>query len=524
MPFGSTQSSTPATGGSTLVQGLVKGANYLGIGRNASFGGGTLIPSSPISTSQVPQASFSLSPMKPTASGGISFNPNIATAVSAPVHPATVQTPASLGNYLNNTSSTPNGGQVTVNGTGVSNYTPSPGYSIDTSGAVPSAALSSNLGLPDLQQKQASYQDLINGVSQAQGYDQNYIQALQGQYGAQTQGAQLGLNSAALNSNYYTGNNLPGDTLNYAQGATAKAQAQNTLEQAQNSIQQLSANQALNTQQLARTGNIAAAQTQLQYNPVAMSAQNAINQYNSLQQQYPAANIPGYNTALSPALNQQIGQELVANSPAYKSQFQSTYQTPGGGTGLYSKLDLSGLQQNQDGTYTLVPGAAAALGSANASVVNNSLNNLSTINAAIDSSTKTLDTTTKFMQQYGLNDSNTPIITQIQNRIKDQTTQRGAIAGLNADLNTLRSDYSQFLIGRGGSVAGTGPNSPEVLQAIPDNISASQLKLLVGQMQQDGQNTADAVSSQVNQALQGISSNSVGSSNGATQGGSIWSF
>lgn len=450
----------------------------------------------------------SLAP-KPTSSGGVSFNPSASSGFStaSPTQPKTVPA-ASLSSFIGGSHPTPNGGTITTLGGNPSSFTPGGSYTIDTSGAVPSNALGSNYTSNDLYNQHSQYQDYVNGLAQAQSYSPDYIQAYQAQQQAQLQGAQI-------QSNYYTGN-LPGDTVNYAQGETAKAAAQNTLQQAQ-------ANIAYSGQQLARTGNIAAAQTQLQYNPASVSAQNAIGQYNALQQQYPNASIPEYNNSLSPALNQQIAQEMVANSPAYRAQFQSTYQTPGGGTGIYSKLDLSGLQQNQNGSYTLVPAAAAALGSANAGIVNTQLSNLSNIQSAIDASSKTLDTTTQFMNQYGLNQSGVSILSQIQNSTNKNLDKAGAVAGLNADLNALRADYAQYLVARGGSVAGT---NDEANKAIPDTISPAQLQTLVKEMQQDGRNTADAVSSQVNQALQGISN---GSFSGASSGnagntGNIYAF
>lgn len=459
------------------------------------------------------------SPVKATSTGGITFNPSAAAGYTTPVASTPTQPKSSLSEYLTSTQPTSGGGTISTQGSNVSGYTPSPSYSIDTNN-IPSNALSSNTGMGDLAQSHSQYSDYVNALAQAQGYSPNYLNALQGTYAAQSQGAGLQFNSALLNSNLATGNNLPGDTEAYAQGATAKAQAQNTLAQAQNSIQQLGANQALNTQQLARTGAISAAQSQLQYNPVAVSSENAINQYNTLQQQYPAASIPAYNPALSPATNQQIAQELVSNSPAYRSQFQQQYATPGGGTGIYNKLDVGSgaFSQNQDGSYTLVPAAAAALGSANASVVQNQLSNLSNINSAVDASTKTLQTTTQFMNQYGLNQSGVSILSQIQNSTNKNLDKAGAVAGLNADLNALRADYAQYLVGRGGSVAGT---NDEANKAIPDTISPAQLQTLVQQMQQDGQNAAEAVSGQINSALSGITNNSVpGSSTGS--GGSGW--
>lgn len=510
----------------------------LGAGLNTALGKGLSIDSSgsllkagqPVqsqntNTANALTSALLPSTIKPTSTGGVVFAPQKSASQTFTL-PSGLQYDASSGStngspslssFLTNNSSY-NGGTISTTGGQVSGYTPPPSFSIDTSN-IPSSALTGNTTGGDLSQGYGTYQGFVNNLAQAQGYSPEYIQALQGQYGAQTQGAQLGLNQAQLNSNFYTGNNLPGDTVSYAQGATAKAAAQQTLNQAQNSIQQLAANQALNTAQLQRTGNIASAQTQLQYNPVAIAGQNAINQYNSLQEQYPNASIPEYNNQLSPSLNQQIAQELVANSPAYRAQFQSTYQTPGGGTGIYSKLDVSGLQQNANGGYDLVPAAAAALGSANANVVQTQLGNLSNINSAISASQKTLETTKNFMNQYGLNQSGVSILSQIQNSTNKNLNKAGAVAGLNADLNALRADYAQYLVGRGGSIAGT---NEEANKAIPDTISASQLETLVKEMQTAGQNTADAVSQQVNQALQGIRTGTVGSTSSSGRVGTSW--
>lgn len=452
-----------------------------------------------------------------TASGGTAFNPAHAAAFSNPTPPVAPSTPApsGLSQFLTNTTISPNGGSLTTQANGnVQSYTPNQGFSIDTSTTVPASALT---GSANPQQTQSQYQDYVNALAKAQGYSPSYLSAQSGVYNAQAQGAQLGVNQAsygnqafgnnqANNGNGLNYSSLGGATTDYVAGTIGSEQSSNAIKQAENTQQQTQANIALNTQQLARTGNIAAAQSQLQYNPAAVSSENAITQYNNLQQQYPNAEIPEYNNSLSPATNQQIAQELVANSPAYKSQFQSTYTTPGGGTGIYSKLDVTGLQQNQDGSYTLVPAAAAALGSANAAVVQQQLGNLSNINSAVAASTKTLQTTTQFMQQYGLNNSGVSILSQIENSTNKNLNKAGAVAGLNADLNALRADYAQYLIGRGGSVAGT---NQEAQSAIPDTISPSQLQTLVQQMQQDGQNTADAVSGQVNQALQGITGNSL---------------
>ncbi len=184
---------------------------------------------------------------------------------------------------------------------------------------------------------------------------------------------------------------------------------------------------------------------------------------------------------------------------------------------------MSGFQQNPDGSVTLVPAAAAALGAANAKVVGDQVSNLSSINGAIESSGKTIDTMTQFMNQYGLNQANVPIVNQVMNSANAQLPKAGSIAALKIDLNTLRSDYEQFLLGRGGSVAGV---NQEAMNTLPDNISPAQLQVVYSQMKQDGLNTAESISNQVNQALQGIQTNtSASTSGGGTSGvSSGWNF
>lgn len=460
------------------------------------------------------------SPIKTTSSGATIIPPHIASSLSgspstntAPVTQATSQ---GLAQYVTNNYDTPNGGQVTLDANGnVSGYTPAQGYSIDTSGNVPSSALQGNIGMNDINNSLAGYQDLVNGVAQAQGYSPAYLQALQQQYSAQNQGSYLQSVGAGLNANLATGNGFTGFSQGQAQAQTGIDQALNTQQEALNTQQQTQAGINLNTQQLARTGQISAAQTQLASSPTGLEGANQINSVNALSNAYPGAGI-------LPTDSIEVAQQKVAQSPAYQAGFQSTYSTPGGGTGIYNKLNLNGLQQNSDGSYSLVSGAAAALGAGNAANVNTNLGQLSQINAAINSSTQTLGTTQQFMNKYGLNDSGVSILSQIENSTNAQLPKAGAIAGLNADLNALRSDYAQYLTGRSGSIAGT---NDEANAAIPDTVSPAQLAQVVGEMQVDGQNAANSLSAQVNQALQGITQNTNSSISGGgttTNIGSSW--
>lgn len=529
-PFKPVQVFNPTVAAAPKANPAVASGLSIGSGGQPLVNGAAPAPYTPPAPAFAPspQASALLGPLaQPTPSGGTIVHPSAVAAFNNPAAaPTATNTSAGgLGQFVTNNVPTPNGGTLTTqanNGVPVG-YNPNAGFSIDTNGAVPSSALTSTA---NPQQTHSQYQDYVNALSQAQGYSPAYLQAYQQQQQAQTGQAQLGLNAANISNQFYNGGpNIPGGaTVDYLSGITAKAQSQNTLSQAENQIQQLSANQALNTQTLARTGNIASAQTQLQYSPTGMTGANAIQQYNTLQQQYPGANIPSYNPSLSPEQNQQLASQLVAQSGAYQAGFQSTFTTPGGGTGIYSKLNVQGLQQNPDGTVNLVSAAAAALGAAQAGVINTNLAGLSTINAAVESSSKTLASTKAFMQTNGINDYQSPIANQIQNAIKAKTAPAASLAAFQNDLTALRSDYSQYLVARGGSIAGSGPDSPEVLNAIPTNISYTGIEQIVGQMQAVGNNTATSLNNQIQQAMQGLQTNTVQSNSGGSTGGSIYDF
>ncbi len=465
-------------------------------------------------TPALPYASVAAA--NPANSAGINFS--APSYQGAPAPAATVapvsgkQTNASsggLGSLVTTQSNTPSGGTVTTDASGnTTNFTPAPGFSVGT-GPVSSDALSSGVTAGNLQNSHAQYSDYVNALAASQGYSPAYIQAQQGVFNMQTR-------DAALQQNQISGQGFAGATADYAANVTNRARSMNAIEG-------LQSQQALDVQALIRQGNISAAQTQLQYSPTGMVGQQAITQYQQLGQLYPGAAIPPFDPSQDPQAQLQMARQMVANSPAYQAGFQSTYTTPGGGTGIYSKLNMSAFQQNQDGSLTLVPAAAAALGAANAKVVGDQVTNLSNINSAIEASGKTIDTMTQFMNQYGLNQSNVPIANQIVNSTNAQLPKAGALAALKIDLNTLRADYGQFLLGRGGSVAGINQESES---AIPDNISPAQLQIVYSQMKQDGLNTATGVSTQINQALQGIQTNtSASTSGGATQtqstGGSV---
>lgn len=490
--------STGLTGNSAAASVLVPSASNI-----AYFG-----PYAPTPTGVQAAALAKLPPVTDSQGNQAVFGSNNTAA-------ATGNGTGSLSDYLSSPAQTSTGGYAATDTTGTA--TTIPNFSVDTS-AASTDALADVPTADEIQQQQSQYQQYLDQLAQASQYSPAYMQAYNAYQSDVANSAQL--------ANQINNPEAPGATMGQLQTTISRNQVANSAQEAADSV-------ALQGQELARQGDIAAAtalaqgtnpateditvapgssvisslDNQEQYSGLGgLTGVNAVDQYNSLQMEYPNANIPPYNSNLSPEENQQIAQNLVANSPAYQSQFLSSYTTAGGGTGLFSKLNLTGLQQNSDGTYSLVPAAAAALGSANANIINTQLGNLSTINVAVQSSSETLSTTQQFMQQYGLNDSSAPILNQITQGIKNQTTQQGAVTALNNDLTALRSDYSQYLVARGGSVAGSGPDSPEVLNAIPDTVSLSQLQQIVGQMQTVGTNTASAVNTQIQTALSSLMS------------------
>lgn len=455
------------------------------------------------------------SPVQSTPSGGLSFDPS-------KISPTTGTSPKSqpfdarsdLMSTIVKNYTTPNGGTVTLGGDGtVHGHTPAAGFKIDTNSQVPSNYL---VPQGNLQQAHSAYSDLVNGVAAAQGYSPQYLGALNQQYAAQAQGAQLSLNQAGINSALVsrgaptTQDYLSNPTLYNAGGVTSQAQALNAQEQNTNSmaqgvnaVQQLAANQALNTQQLARTGAISSAQTQLQYSPAGISGQNALSQANSLQQSHPDAGIVPYaQSGMTPEQYQQYAMQKVAQSPSYRAQFQSTFTTPGGGTGIRNALDSSSLPKNSDGTMSLVTGAAAAAGSSAASNYNalaTQVNNLSVpYKAANDDFTAMLD----YMDQAGINDNGIPAIDQIKNKMDAGLLAPGAQGKFQTYIQSLRAKYATLL-----GATGENPNAAtdNATSLIPDRLGRADMEMIRDGLNINGQNIINATQSRAAELYNSLS-------------------
>lgn len=508
-------------------------------GLSIGTGGQALSGGQPIQPQNEQTANALTSALLPTSSGGIKFPASAASAYNAPAaSPTTPVQPAQssaagLNQFIIGNQSTSGGGTLSTAGGNVNGYTSNPGYSINTSGAIPSSALGGGLTSSSLQNSHNSYADYVNALAQAQGYSPGYIAAQNAVYGAQSQGAQLGVNQAAFANQAFGSNqannggglnygNLGGATTDFVSGQIGSQQAGNAIKQSLNTQQQTQANIALTGQQLARTGNIAAAQTQLNSSPEGMAGQNAIGQYNALQQSYPGANIPEYNNALTPEQNQQVASYIVANSPAYRSQFQQQYSTAAGGTGIYNKLDTGGLQTNADGTISLVSDAAKALGAGQSASVQGLVDTYNKLAPAYKAANDDFSYITKFMQSAGLNQSNVPAINQVTNAVNSKLLDPGAVATFKSAIASLRSNYANLLAARTGSVAGV---NDEANALIPDNLTVSQLQQVQGALNANGQNILSATQQQIQQGLSSLNgSANFGGNSQVPSGSSIYDF
>lgn len=458
----------------------------------------------------------------PTASGGTVVHPSIVSAYTKPAPTPNTPPPSQpegLASLTPGSYPSPNGGTVSTMGGTISGYTPGGSFSIDPTGAVPSSAFSSRA---DPYSTYRSQQDFVNAVAQANGYSPSYLAAQSNVYGAQAEGAQLGVNNAAYANQAYGANqanngnglnygSLGGATSDYVAGTIGSEQSQNAIRQSLNTQRQTQATIDLNTQQLARTGNIAAAQAQLQYSPTSVANQNAQAQYNALQQQYPNAGIPPFNPNGNALEQQQLAQSLVAASPAYQAGFTSTYTNAQGGTDILNRLTLGNLKQNADGTYQLVNGADAAIGQANKNIVEKQADIYSNIGSALTSFQKTAASTIGLMNTHGLNQSGLPILTQLQNATAAQLPNKAAaIAAFKVDVSNLQNDYATFLTARDGSVAGTNDKAAKTIDI--STLSPAQLQTVISEMTTDGANTQSGALSQIQAATQGLRTNTAASS------------
>lgn len=450
-----------------------------------------------------------------TPTGGALVPKQVAkTALTAQPHVDTA-TPQPFSSYINNTIQTPGGGKITASqADGVSNYTPAQSFSIANNPHVPQDSLTGNNSMNDVMKAHSTYQDLFNALSQSQGYNQNYIGALNRQYGAQAQGAQLSLNQTGINSalvsklapttqDYINNPNAynAGGVTSQAQALNGQEQAINAMAQGANSVQQLAANQALNTQQLARTGQIASAQTQLQYNPASITAQNALQQANSYATNHLDAGILPYNlTGMTPEQYQQYAAQKAQQSGSFQAGYLNQYSTPGGGTGLYNKLNAANsMTQNSDGSLSLVSGAAATLGDSARSQFSDLQTQYNNVAVPATAADKDYSLIEGMMKSASINDNSVPIFNAIGNAVNSKVLSPGSQQAFRDAVSRLNLNYAKIAGDQSGSVAGVNQSAEELN---PDTLNASQLEEVHSALSSSANNLMNSTHSQMQAMLQ----------------------
>lgn len=134
---------------------------------------------------------------------------------------------------------------------------------------------------------------------------------------------------------------------------------------------------------------------------------------------------------------------------------------------------------------------------------------LDTVTRSFNTANDTLDALNKFMATNGVNSgSTTPLINDLQNKVKGGLTQPGTIAAFQAQLATLRSEYSQVLA-KGGVRSVETDNEAKSL--IPDNLAPADLQKVIAQIKIDANNAITDSQGQIdtiNKRLQGGSTSS----------------
>lgn len=404
---------------------------------------------------------------------------------------------------------TPSGGYVATDGSGTASV--NPGFSINTNGPIPSSVFGSNFSGGDVANTQKTYADYVNGLSAAQQYSPGYISALQGVQANQQQ-------KAALNSDYYTGNNLPGDTLGYAQGLTTK-------EQALNDIRGLGAQQALDVQTLLRNGNIAAAQALVQGNaPQSVSpgsslvtpttgqqvysglggyqAVQGIQTVNNLAQNYPDAGILPNDTL-------QSAQQKASQAPSFQARQTYLQQLAGGQTVAYNKLT---------GQYDTVQSAGTASTNNAASAAIKSLTDQKAqVASAIATADQNFPLLIQAAKDAGVN-NNAPLFNQLQQAFSRKAINSTQLAVLQTLVPSLQTEYSRILARGGGA---TTVDERQTSQALIDGTySVKQLQAVYNTVKAESGNVIagyDSAIAQQQAALNG------GGTTGAT-GTGIYAF
>jgi hypothetical protein len=350
------------------------------------------------------------------------------------------------------------------------------------------------------------YAEYAQQLASAQGYSPEYLAALKNKQAVDAQKAQL-------TSNYYTGANLPGDTLGYAGGFT-------TRESALNDITGLRAEQALQVQTLLRQGNIDAATSLVNaYKPQEVSPGSSLVDPATGQEQY--SGLGGYQAVQSiqtvnnlaqahpdagivPTDNLVTAAQKVSSSPSFQAGNLIAYATPAGGIGYINKLDVNKLQRNADGTYQLIGDAAAASSGAAKAAIADLTKQRADTQAAITTADANFPLLLNAVKAAGLN-NNAPLVNEINQKIANKTSKDAALATLNTLVPSLQTEYSR-IIARGGSVDDKTRNSAQAI--VNGTYSFAQLQAVYNTVKAEGQNVLKGFDDEITRQSQSLGGSS----------------
>lgn len=404
--------------------------------------------------------------------------------------------------------STPAGGYVATNGSGVA-YS-SPNFSINTSGAIPSSVLGSTYSGQDVTGARKSYADYVQGLAQANQYSPEYLKAYQNVQNLQTA-------QAELKGNLATGN-VPGDTQGFAEGFTNR-QLMGA------GAQEAFANVALQAQALARQGDIAGAKALVDaYGPQSVSpgsslvnpvtgestysglggyqAVQGIQTVNNLAQSFPDAGI-------LPTDDLNTATQKAAAAPSFTSKNLVQVTLPGGGIQFVNRNQL---QTNSDGTYTLVGSGEASTQKAASNAIAELTKAKADTVAAISTADANFPLLLDAAKKAGVNNS-VPLVNQLQQAFARKVIDSTALASLNTLVPSLQTEYAR-IISRGGTVDDNTRNSAKAI--VDGTYSLKQLQTVYNTVKREGQNVIKGYDDSIAAQQRSLS--------GAPSGSGLYSF
>lgn len=136
---------------------------------------------------------------------------------------------------------------------------------------------------------------------------------------------------------------------------------------------------------------------------------------------------------------------------------------------------------------------------------------LDTTTRSFNTANDTLAALQTFMQTNGINSgSTTPLINDLQNKVKGGLTDPGAIAAFQSQLATLRNEYSQVLA-KGGVRSVETDNEAKSL--IPDDLAPADFQKVIDQIKIDANNAISDGQKQVDTIKARVGSNAGGTTN-----------